>query len=116
VNAEPDFYLYGGDGEQSYFTPVRSCRMCDRAGPVLVVRIDPPLPGGCDVIGLTDRHTIPFLESLETDGVGGAVVHRMRRTEAGDFAPVISVGIGIIYKRKPTLRSDGTVVWTGRNR
>jgi hypothetical protein len=120
VHAEPDFYIYGGDGNQEFSGTVRECwkfgfaKAGDRD--VLLVKIAPAATSLShdakqDIIGLTDRSLVPIESGLKDNGISAAVAHEVFETGDRAYRTEPNIGITILYRDKPQFNSDGEIIW-----
>lgn len=109
MSSEPDFYLSGGDGDQSVLNVTRACwkkyHITYEGRDVLIVAIEPAIKnnsaGAGDasaLLGLAERSSIPFEVGLSSGGVGDAVVFQVLSVEPYKLK---AIGIGALWKKRP---------------
>jgi len=123
MKREPDFYLYEGDGNQEVLSEIRACwteKWIEEDGrPMLIVKIDPPIKKGVlrypesllDTLGFTSRSSIPIKTQLKQNDFSSVVVYEIILDKDGIYQAPYSVGISTLYKKRPNIRPDGTMIW-----
>jgi hypothetical protein len=111
----PDFYIYGGEGNQHLLDVVRACwkfgSLQSQGGKeISLVRIVPPASHGIlsadaqnDVIGLASRSTLFEVGEFGSAGYSGAVVWEVNEKEEGHYVALRSLGIVVIWKDRQTM-------------
>ena len=118
---EPDFYMYGGDGNREVLDTIRSCFRLESGisavrREVIIVRIEPlarALPKGArkDLIGLSNRSRSNSVDGVWPDGVCAAIVHEVYEEENGCYRTLPNIGKTMLFKERPQLKPDGTLIW-----
>src|SRR6185503_21294141 len=123
TDREPDFYMYGGDGNQHVLGVLRRCtrlKYVDCGGErVLLVRIEPPIEPSAltkgarlDVVGLSNRSSTSPLDRLDHLQVVGAIVWAVYELAGDDCKASPEIGIVGLFRDEPLIKPDGGAVVT----